>query len=79
MHYPAGLKGHVHEHSVAHTIVVLDGRLEANGQIIGPRAYAHFPASQPMKHQAAGDDPCLFILIFHGPFDVRIIDEGSAR
>lgn len=73
--YPEGLKGRVHEHSAAHTIVVLDGRLDANGQLIGPHAYARFPARQPMRHQTAGDDPCLFIIIFHGPFDVRIVDD----
>ena len=75
--YPAGLRGHVHQHSAAHTIVVLDGRLEANGRVIGPRAYAHFPAGQRMRHQAAGEGPCLFVIIFHGPFDVRVIDDPS--
>ena len=73
--YPDGLKGRSHEHSAAHTILVLDGQLEANGRIIGPLAYAHFPAHQPMRHQAA-DGPCLFVIIFHGRFDVRVIDEG---
>ncbi len=34
--YPAGLQGRLHEHSFAHTIVVLDGKLNVNGQIIGP-------------------------------------------
>jgi quercetin dioxygenase-like cupin family protein len=72
--YPAGLQGRLHEHSAAHTIVVLDGRLEANGQIIGPRAYAHFPAGQPMRHQTAGDEPCLFVILFHGAFDIRVVD-----
>jgi quercetin dioxygenase-like cupin family protein len=75
--YPAGLKGRLHEHSAAHTIVVLQGKLDANGQVIGPQAYAHFPARQPMRHQAAGDDPCLFVIIFHGPFDVRVINNPS--
>jgi quercetin dioxygenase-like cupin family protein len=73
--YPAGLKGRAHEHSAAHTIIVLDGKLEANGHTIGPRAYAHFPAREPMRHQAAAEGPCLFVIIFHGPFDVRVIDE----
>lgn len=75
--YPPGLRGRVHDHSAAHTIVVLDGRLEVNGRTIGPRAYAHFPAGEAMTHQPAGEDPCLFVIIFHGPFDVRIIDEAS--
>jgi quercetin dioxygenase-like cupin family protein len=71
--YPAGVRGLVHRHSAAHTIVVLDGRLEANGQVIGPGSYAHFPAGEPMLHQAAGDEPCLFVLLFHGPFDVEVV------
>src|SRR5680860_970465 len=42
--YPAGLKAQWHRHTAAHTIVVLEGRLEANGHAIGPAAYCHFPA-----------------------------------
>jgi hypothetical protein len=34
--YPAGLKTQLHRHTAAHTIVVLDGRLEVNDQVIGP-------------------------------------------
>jgi quercetin dioxygenase-like cupin family protein len=73
--YPRGLKGRLHRHTSAHTLIVLDGRLEANGQIIGPGAYAHFPAGEPMRHQAAGDEACLFVLIFHGAFDVEIVGD----
>lgn len=75
--YPAGLKGRPHQHTAAHTIVVLDGQLDANGRVIGPGSYAHFPARQVMRHQPAGDAPCLFVILFHGPFDVRLIDEES--
>ena len=71
--YPAGVKGRVHKHTAAHTIVVLEGRLEANGQVIGPGSYAHFPAGEPMRHQATEDSPCLFVLLFHGPFDVEVV------
>jgi quercetin dioxygenase-like cupin family protein len=71
--YPPGVRGRVHRHSAAHTIVVLEGRLEANGQVIGPGAYAHFPAGEPMRHQATEDGPCLFVLLFHGPFDVEVV------
>jgi quercetin dioxygenase-like cupin family protein len=73
--YPAGLQGRVHRHSSAHTIVVLEGRLEANGRVVGPGAYVHFPAGEPMKHQAAGNEACLFIILFHGPFDVHIVED----
>ena len=73
--YPPGVRGQAHRHSAAHTIVILDGRLEVNGRIIGPGSYAHFPANSVMRHQAAGDEACHFILVFHGPFDVTILDE----
>jgi quercetin dioxygenase-like cupin family protein len=73
--YPAGTRGRRHRHSAAHTIVVIEGQLEANGRVIGPGAYAHFPGGEVMQHQAAGSEPCLFVTLFHGPFDVEIIDD----
>jgi len=73
--YPAGLRGRVHRHLAAHTIVVLEGRLEANGQVIGPAAYAHFPPGEPMRHQSADGEACLFVILFHGPFDVQILGD----
>jgi quercetin dioxygenase-like cupin family protein len=72
--YPAGVKGRAHRHTASHTIVVIDGRLEANGRVIGPGAYAHFPAGGVMTHQATEDGPCLFVILFHGPFDVQLVD-----
>jgi quercetin dioxygenase-like cupin family protein len=72
--YPAGVKGRPHQHAAAHTIVVLEGRLDANGRVIGPGAYVHFPAGETMRHQATDDGPCLFVILFHGPFDVQIVD-----
>ena len=69
--YPTGTKGRRHTHTAAHTFIVLEGKLDANGEIIGPGAYAHFPAGEPMIHQATDDGPCLFVAIFHGPFDVQ--------
>jgi quercetin dioxygenase-like cupin family protein len=73
--YPAGVRGQLHRHTAAHTIVLLDGQLECNGQVIGPGAYAHFPGGQPMRHQATDLGPCLFVLLFHGPFDVEVVTE----
>jgi quercetin dioxygenase-like cupin family protein len=72
--YPAGLRARSHRHTAAHTVVVLEGRLEANGQVIGPGSYCHFPASQPMHHAPADGGSCLFVTIFHGPFDVQALD-----
>jgi quercetin dioxygenase-like cupin family protein len=72
--YPPGVKGRLHRHSAAHTIVVLEGRLDANGQLVGPGSYAHFPGGEPMRHQAA-EEGCLFVLIFHGPFDVEVLGD----
>jgi quercetin dioxygenase-like cupin family protein len=74
--YPSGVRGRAHRHAAAHTFIVIDGQLEVNGRVIGPGSYAHFPANEVMRHQAAGDGPCHFVLIFHGPFDVTIVDEG---
>ena len=69
--YPPGTRGVSHRHTAAHTFLVLEGHLDANGEVIGPGSYAHFPAGERMLHQAAGEDGCLFIAIFHGPFDVE--------
>jgi quercetin dioxygenase-like cupin family protein len=69
--YPGGLRAQPHRHSAAHTIIVLDGRLVADGQAIGPGSYCHFPAGHVMHHEPAGDGDCLFVTIFHGPFDVE--------
>lgn len=69
--YPAGLVAQQHRHSAAHTIVVLEGALEVNGAVVGPHSYCHFPAGSLMHHAPAGDGPCLFVTVFHGPFDVE--------
>ena len=55
-------------------IVVLEGELDANGHVTGPGSYAHFPAGEVMRHQAAGDEPCLFVILFHGPFDIELVE-----
>lgn len=72
--YPAGLNARWHRHNAAHTIVVVDGSLEANGEVVGPGGYCHFPAGQAMHHAPAGAESCLFITIFHGPFDVQPVE-----
>jgi quercetin dioxygenase-like cupin family protein len=72
--YPAGLKARLHRHTAAQTIVVLEGRLEVNNQVIGPGAYCHFPPGEKMHHAPAEDGSCLFVTVFHGPFDVEPID-----
>jgi quercetin dioxygenase-like cupin family protein len=73
--YPAGLKARGHRHTAAHTIVVIDGRLLVNDKVIGPGAYAHFPAGEAMRHAPAGNSACLFVITFDGPFDVQPIEE----
>ena len=72
--YPAGLKARTHRHSAAHTIVVLEGQLQVNDRVVGPGDYCHFPAGEPMHHAPAGEEGCLFVTLFHGPFDVHPID-----
>lgn len=73
--YPAGLRTRLHRHTAAHTIVVLDGRLRVNGDVIGPGAYCHFPAGEAMRHAPADDAGCLLVTIFHGPFDVEPLED----
>ncbi|MDQ4054847.1 MAG: DUF4437 domain-containing protein [Actinomycetota bacterium] len=68
--YPNGLQAQAHTHTAAHTIVVLEGELDANGQSLGPGSYCHFPAGEVMHHAPARGGHCLFVIIFDGPFDV---------
>ena len=71
--YPQGLVAQWHRHTAAHTIVVLEGTLEANGRIVGPGSYCHFPAGEPMHHAPPAGEGCFFVLMFDGPFDVEAV------
>jgi quercetin dioxygenase-like cupin family protein len=73
--YPPGLTAQRHRHTAAHTMIVLDGVLEANGELLPPGSYGHFPAGAPMQHGPAGGSSCLFVVIFDGPYDVTAVDE----
>ncbi len=77
--YPVGLNARLHRHTAAHTIVILEGRLVVNDKVIGPHAYCHFPGGEAMFHAPAGDEHCLFITIFHGPFDVEPLGDEVMR
>jgi quercetin dioxygenase-like cupin family protein len=72
--YPSGLRARWHRHTAAQTIVVLEGRLDVNNEVIGAGAYCHLPAGEAMHHAPADDESCLFVTIFHGPFDVEPLD-----
>jgi quercetin dioxygenase-like cupin family protein len=72
--YPPGVRARAHRHTAAHTMVVLEGLLDANGRIVGPGSYVQFAGGETMTHRSGGDEPCVFVLIFHGPFDVQIVD-----
>lgn len=71
--YPVGLKATRHRHTAAHTVIVIDGEIVANGRTLGPGSYCHFPARAPMHHEPAADSHCLFVTIFDGPFDVEAV------
>jgi quercetin dioxygenase-like cupin family protein len=72
--YPGGLKVRRHRHTAAQTVVVLEGQLRVNGRVIGPGAYCHFPAGEPMHHAPAGGAPCTFVSLFDGPADVEPLE-----
>ena len=71
---PAGTDSFPHSHTAAHTIVVLEGRLEVNDQVIGPGSYCHFPGGETMWHAPTAAESCLFLVIFDGPFDVQLVE-----
>jgi quercetin dioxygenase-like cupin family protein len=69
--YRPGTRARSHRHTAAHTIVVLDGHMTVDGQILGPGGYAHHPGGTTMLHEPAGDEGCTFVLIFDAPFDLH--------
>jgi quercetin dioxygenase-like cupin family protein len=69
--YPAGMVALPHTHTAPQTIVLLEGSLRANGQVVWPGSYCHFPAGSVMHHAPTRDEDCLFVTIFHGPYDVH--------
>jgi quercetin dioxygenase-like cupin family protein len=73
--YPPNLQTRYHHHTSAHTIVVVDGAMEANGQRLSAGSYAHFEAGSRHHHAPADGQHCLFVIIFHGPFDVIPADK----
>ena len=77
VHYRAGTNARWHRHTSAHTIVVVSGRLMANGQRLGPGGYAHFPGGTAMLHEPAEGHECTFVLVFDGPFDVELVDSPN--
>lgn len=68
--YPAGLRAQPHTHTAGHTMVVLEGQLVANDELLGPGSYCHFPAGEVMHHEPAPGHGCLLVTMFDGPFDV---------
>jgi quercetin dioxygenase-like cupin family protein len=74
--YPAGLRTKPHRHSAAHTIVVLEGRLRVNDQVIGRGGYAHLPAGETMVHAPDGDAACVSLFMFDGPSDAQVVSEA---
>jgi hypothetical protein len=46
--YPAGLGARPHRHTAAHTVVLLEGRLRVNDEVIAAHGYCHFPAGETM-------------------------------
>lgn len=72
--YPAGLQEAWHQHSVPHTMLVLDGRLDVNGEVIGPGSLCRYPANTPMHHAPAGGESCRFLMIFEGESDMTLVE-----
>ena len=75
--YRPGTKARAHRHTSAHTIVVLEGHMTVDGHVLGPGGYAHHPGETTMVHEPAAGESCTFVLIFDGPFDLRLAEDSS--
>ncbi len=75
--YRRGTRARPHRHTAAHTIVVLDGHMMVDGQLLGPGGYAHHPGDTTMLHEPATDEGCTFVLLFDGPFDLQLADDSG--
>lgn len=77
--YRPGTRALPHRHTAAHTIVVLDGHMMVDGQLLGPGGYAHHPGETTMLHEPAVDEGCTFVLLFDAPFDLQLADDSGVR
>lgn len=75
--YSPGTSAAWHRHSVAHTIVVLEGRLEVNGVSIGPGDLCRYPARTRMKHEPSAGSGCRFLMVFEGKSDVTLLEDAT--
>ena len=76
--YRPGTRARPHRHTAAHTIVVLDGHMMVDGQLLGPGGYAHHPGETTMLHEPAAGESCTFVLIFDAPFDLQLSDDTNS-
>ena len=49
--------------------------LDVDGQPLHAGSYAHHPGGTVMQHRPAAGSDCLFVIMFHGPFDVIAVDD----
>ena len=75
--YAEGTSAAWHRHSVAHTIVVLVGRLDVNGVSIGPGDLCRYPAGTRMKHEPSAGSVCRFLMVFEGTSDVTLLEDAT--
>ncbi len=77
--YPSGMKARRHRHTAGHAILMLEGHMHANDRILGSGAYCYLPPGEPMWHEPAEGESCLFVIMFNGPFDVTVVEAPGHR